>query len=399
MKTFMIMLLSATAALALQIEEYAQVNFNSDSIVYGEGLRKDITAGLRLTGENWNLVLTEDWATAGEGASLNRFYNSRLESNLAGSVRLGNFRISPDIQLDLDLDSSAVVLPHSEGAGYRNSAVRPAMTLSWSVPQVLEVSGTGRYWVRDVAALDSDTDTEWSEVQYGGQALWHTPLGAYLSVGGFAHNTKLDSYDYNENWSRVDIAAGYTPAKFPAMTFIRAEAEYSLYNGQDYTGMDLPERFTARLRAVQNVARNLTFNVTVSQAADFYEDATAIGPFQGALRTRFKFAGWGNEPSSVTLTGQFTQSAVTTRLGEMEGRVSLYSGLSALITGKLWYGPSSVINTGGYRVREIIGGGLEFRMSNGLNSFVIYEHEASDLNSDKAWGRIRGGIGFYPVSH
>jgi len=97
--------------------------------------------------------------------------------------------------------------------------------------------------------------------------------------------------------------------------------------------------------------------------------------------------------------GQFTESSVTTRLGEIEGRLSLYSGLSALMTGRLWYGPSSVENTGGYRTREIIGGGLEFRMDNGLNTFVVYEREASNLEPNEVWGRVRGGIGFYPASH
>jgi len=70
---------------------------------------------------------------------------------------------------------------------------------------------------------------------------------------------------------------------------------------------------------------------------------------------------------------------------------------NALVTGKLWNGPSSDAGTGGYRTREIIGGGLEFRMNNGLNTFVIYEREASDLTDTEVWGRIRGGLGFYPA--
>ena len=399
MKTIAVLLLAACSLFAVTMEEYAQVNFASDSIVYGEGLRKDVTAGFRLTGNNWDVTLTEDWVTAGEGSSLERFYQSRLESNLEGRMHFGGFTVNPEVQFDLDMDSAEIVLPLSLGEGYRNSNLQPAMSLVYTIPGILEVTGTGRYWVRDVAALDSDLDTDWSEVQYGGQALWNTPLGPYLSVGGFSHQTKLEGYGYDESWSRVDIAAGYQPLQLPTSTVISTEAEYSLYTGEDYTGMGLPDRFTARLRAVQNLARNLTFNLTFSQAADFYEDETAFGPFQSALRTRFKFAGWGDVPSSVTLGGQLTESSVVTRLGEIEGRLGLYSGLSALVTGKLWYGPSSVENTGGYRTREIIGGGLEFRMENGLNTFVLYEREASNLEPNEVWGRVRGGIGFYPASH
>ena len=399
MKTIIILFLAACSVLAVSIEEYAQVNFASDSLNYGEGVRKDVIAGFRVTGETWDISLNEEWVTNGQGAILPRFYTNRLKSSLEGRIRFGGLTVNPEFHYDIDLDSSQIVYPLSLGEGYRNSSLQPAMTLAYELPGVLEVSGTGRYWIRDAAALNSDLDSDWSELRYGGQALWHTPIGAYLAVGGVSHQTKLDAYEYDASWSRVDVAAGYTPLRFPTRTFITAEAEYSLYTGEDYTGMLLPDRFTGRLRAVQDVARNVTFNVTLSQAADFYEEETAFGPFQAAIKTKFRFAGWGDVPSSITVGGQFTESSVTTRRGDIEGRLSLVSGLSALMTGSLWYGPSSVANTGGYRTREVIGGGLEYRMANGLNTFVIYEREASNLDPDEVWGRIRGGLGFYPAAH
>jgi len=398
MKSIFILLLAASAVLAVSFEEYAQINGVSDSLTYGDGLRKDVIAGFRVTGESWNITLNEDWVTNGEGSLLERFYRNHLESDLEGSIRFGGFTVNPEFKLDMDLDSSGIVLPLSIGEGYRNSAVIPAVSISYDVPGLFEISGTGRYWMRDVAALGSDIDTEWSEMRYGGQALWHTPVGAYLAVGGVSHQTALDTYGYDQSWSRVDIATGYRPLRLPTQTVVSAEVEYSLYNGEDYTGMLLPDRLTTRLRAVQNLAGNVTFNVTFSQAADFYENETAFGPFQSAVRTRFKFSGWGDVPSSITVGGQLTESFVTTRLGEIEGRISLYSGLSALMTGKLWYGPSSVQNTGGYRTREIIGGGLEFRMKNGLNTFAIFEREASNLDPNEIWGRVRCGVGFYPAA-
>lgn len=399
MKSIFILLLAASAVLAVSFEEYIEINGVSDSLSYGSGFRKDIAAGLRVTGKTWDIALSENWVTNGEGAILDRFYGSRLESHLEGRVRFGGLTVNPEFQYDMDADSALVVYPLSLGEGYRSSAIQPAMTLAFELPGVFEVSGTGRYWIRDSAALNSDLDAGWSEARYGGQALWYTPVGGYLSVGGVSHQTRLDAYEYDASWSRVDLAAGYTPLRFPARTFITAEAEYSLYTGEDYTGMSLPDRFTARIRAVQDIARNLTLNVTFSQAADFYNEETAFGPFQGSLRTKFRFAGWGTTPSSIVVGGQLTESAVTTRTGEIEGRLSLYSGLSALVTGRLWYGPSSVENTGGYRTREVIGGGLEYRMDNGLNTFVVYEREASNLDPSEVWGRIRGGIGFYPAAH
>jgi hypothetical protein len=58
-----------------------------------------------------------------------------------------------------------------------------------------------------------------------------------------------------------------------------------------------------------------------------------------------------------------------------------------------------VAGTGGYRTREIAGGGLEYRMDNGLNTFVMYEREGSNLGPNEVWNRIRAGIGFYPAPH
>lgn len=398
MKIFAVVLLAVASCFAVDFEGYARMSAVKDSINYGEGIRNWGMGGFRISGDSWNIHLDADKVMSGEGAVVPRYFRNHLEAQLEGRFTFGRFTVNPEIQLDKDIDSAMVVLPLSLGEGYRNSVLRPGLSLSYSLPGVFEVSGTGRYWKRDITALDSDVeDTEWTDLNYGADAVWHTPVGGYLAVGGVSHQTRLDGFDYDRSWSRVDIAAGYEPLKFPSMTFLTAEAEYSLYTGEDYTGATLPDRFTARLRAVQNVARNVMFNVTFSQAADFYEDETRFGPFQSAIRSQYKFSGWGSSPSSIMIGGQLTESAITTRLGELEGRISLVSGLSALITGKLWYGPSSVAGTGGYRTREIIGGGLEFRMNNGLNTFVIYEREASNLAPNDVWGKIRGGVGFYPA--
>lgn len=398
MKHFAVLLLAGATAFALSFEGYAQMNVVSDSINYGEGIHNWGQGGFRMNSSNWNILLNASRVVSGEGAVIPRFYRNHLETHLEGRITFGGFTVNPEIQFDKDIDSAVVVLPLSLGEGYRNSALRPGLSLGYSLPGIFEINGTGRYWKRDVVALDSDVDdTEWTEMSYGGDVLWHTPIGGYLAVGGISHQTKLDGFDYDRSWSRMDISAGCMPVNFPARTFVTAEAEYSLYTGEDYTGLALPNRFTARLRAVQNVARNVMFNITFSQAADFYEDETRFGPFQSAIRTQYKFSGWGNVPSSIMIGGQLTESAITTRLGELEGRISVVGGLSALITGKLWYGPSSVAGTGGYRTREIIGGGLEFRMNNGLNTFIIYEREASNLAPNDVWGKIRGGVGFYPA--
>jgi hypothetical protein len=399
MKYTAVLLLVTACVFAVDFEGFARMQAVSDSINYGEGVHNWGLGGFRVTGSNWNILLNADKVMSGEGAVVPRYYRNHLEASLEGRVSFGGFTVNPEIQLAKDIDSAYVVLPLSIGEGYRNSALRPGLSLSYSLPGVFEVNGTGRYWKRDIYALDSDVEnTEWTEMSYGGDVLWHTPVGGYLAVGGISHQTKLDGFEYDRNWSRIDISAGVRPLHFPTMTFVTAEAEYSLYTGEDYAGTGLPDRFTARLRAVQDVARNVMFNITFSQAADFYDDETRFGPFQSAIRGQYKFAGWGSIPSSILVGGQLTESSITTKLGEVEARISLVGGLSALVTGKLWYGPSSVaVVPGGYRTREIYGGGLEFRMNNGLNTFVIYEQEASTLASNESWGKIRGGLGFYPV--
>ena len=397
MKTLALLLLVVTAVFALDFESYAQINVVSDSINYGEGIARKGSLGFRMDGTNWDLILDVNKVCRGEGAVVPRFVRDQLETSLESRIRFGGFTVNPEIQYTMEIDSVDLVLPVQLGEGYRNSAMRPGLSLAYSLPGVFEVKGSGKYWTRDVTALSSDADAEWTEMYYGGDAVWHTPVGAYIGVGGVSYQTKLDALGYDESWSRIDVSAGYTPFDFPTRTIVSAEAEYSLYTGEDYTGLGLPNRFTARIRAVQNVAQNVLFNITFSQATDVYEDETRFGPFQSAIRTRYKFTGWGNVPSSITLSGQLTESAITTRLGEVEGRISIVSGLSALVTGKLWYGPSSVAGTGGYRTREIVGGGLEFRMPNGLNTFVVYEREASNLSPNEVWGKIRGGVGFYPA--
>ncbi len=397
MKVLAMLLFVVTVVFAADFESYAQINVASDSINYGEGIARTGNLGFRMDSANWDLVLGVNKICRGEGAVIPRFTRDQLEANLEGRIKFGGFTVNPEIQYTMMIDSADVVLPLQHGEGYRNAAMRPGLSLSYSLPGVFEINGSGKYWSRDVTALESDADAEWTEMYYSGDVLWHTPVGGYLAVGGISHQTKLDALDYDQSWTRVDLAAGYTPIDFPTRTIVSTEAEYSLYTGEDYTGLGLPNRFTARLRAVQNVARNVMFNITFSQAADFYEDETRFGPFQSAIRSQYKFSGWGSVPSSIMVGGQLTESAITTRLGEVEGRISLYSGLSALVTGKLWYGPSSVAGTGGYRTREIVGGGLEFRMNNGLNSFVVYEREASNLTPNDVWGKIRAGVGFYPT--
>ena len=395
MKTLALLLLVVTVGFALDFEGFAQMNVVSDSIHYGEGIGKWGQFGFRMDGANWDLLLDADKISRGEGAVVPRFTRDRLETSLEGRIHFGGFTVNPEIQYTIDIDSADVVLPLQLGEGYNDSALRPGLSLAYTLPGVFEINGSGKYWTRDVTALNSDA--EWTEMCYGGDVLWYTPVGGYLAVGGVSHQTKLDALGFDESWSRVDVSAGYAPFNFPTRTTVSAEAEYSLYTGEDYTGLGLPDRFTARLRAVQNVAQNVVCNITFSQAADFYEDETRFGPLLSAIRTRYKFSGWGDVPSSIVLSGQLTKSAITTRLGEIEGRISIVNGLSALITGKLWYGPSSVEGTGGYRTREIIGGGLEFRMQNGLNTFVVYEREASNLAPNEVWGKIRGGVGFYPA--
>lgn len=399
MKYFLITitLLIFSSALAVNYEAYAQMNFRSDSTNYGEGISRWGQAGFRADGNNWDVSLTVENKRNGEGAALPRYITNNLSTTLESRIKFGNFTINPEVNFQIDQDSVLVVLPQSFGEGYRNQVLNPALSMKYTMPQLFEINVSGRQWGRDVLVLESDTDTEWSNMLYSGDILWHTPIGGYLAVGGISHQTKLEALDYDQSWSRVDVAAGYTPLQFPTRTIVSAEAEYSLYTGDDYTGAALPNRFTARLRAVQEITRKIVCNVTFSQAADMYEEDNVLGPFQSAIRTKYKFNGWGNSPSSITVTGQLTESAISTKLATIESRISLYSGFSALVTGKLWNGPSSVAGTGGYRTREIIGGGLEFRMNNGLNTFVIYEREASDFSNTEVWGRIRGGLGFYPA--
>jgi hypothetical protein len=271
MRTLAVLLLAAGISTAVSFQEYVQIDGVSDSLTYGDGIRNDVLAGIRADGGSWNVKFDANWVTAGDGALLERYHGNVLKTHLESRIRLGNFTVNPEMGFDLYIDSALIVLPRSGGEGYRNSALRPALSLSYAVPGLYEVRGMGAYRVRDVAALGSDLDTEWSEVLYGGNALWHTPLGAWVSLGGVSHTTTLDGTGFDASWSRVDIFAGYRPLRLPSRTFVFAEAGVSMYTGEDYTGMGLPDRFTARLRAVHDITRNLTCNITFFQAADMYD--------------------------------------------------------------------------------------------------------------------------------
>jgi hypothetical protein len=398
MKTI-IVLFWAASCMALGVEEYARFAVAQDSVNYGGGTCLDASAGVRLFQGPWQFNLDQTYRkTPEDNAALQRFSRNRSETTLAVRYQTGGITVRPDFRFTTDLDSSGVVLPRSEGIGERSNTVRPGLNLGWELPGTVKLNAYGRYWSRSVSGQD-DQDLSWAETRAGGGAIWYTPLGIDLGVSGMSHNTGIDEVDFDETYSRVNFAASLAPRTLPTRTQVMADLAWSVQSGGDHNGTPLPDRATARVRAVQTLARNLTFNFTVCQTIDFDEDVTRLAAYQAGARLRYAFTGWGEHPSSVSLYGQGTESFISTRFGEIETRVGVYRGLSVLVNGRIWEGPSSIPGTGGTRRRETYGGGLEYRMKNGLSAWFLIRRQASELEYTEVWNSFQGGLAFYPAAH
>lgn len=398
MKT-LIVLFWAASCFAVGVEEYARVSVAGDSVNYGGGSYFDASAGIRLFQGPWRFTLDQTYRKASEdNAALPRFSRNRSETTLSVRYRAGGFTVRPDFRFTTELDSSGVVLPRSEGIVERGTTVRPGLNIGWESPGTVRLNAYGRYWNRSVSDQE-DQDLSWAETRAGGGAVWFTPVGIDLGVSGMSHNTGIDETGFDETLTRVNFAASLSPRRIPTQTQVSADLAWTLQTGDDHNGTPLPDRATARVRAVQTLARNLTFNFTVCQTIDFDEDATTLAAFQAGARLRYAFPGWGDHPSSVSLYGQGTESFVSTRSGELETRVGVYRGLSVLVNGRIWEGPSSVPGTGGTRTRETYGGGLEYRMKNGLSAWFLIRRQASELKYTEVWNSFQGGLAFYPAAH
>lgn len=400
MKTVILLLSGVFAGcFALGVEEYARITVTGDSINLGGGPYFDASAGVRLFQGPWHMGLEQTYSKASEdNAALPRFSLNRSETTLFLRYRTGGFTVRPDFRFTVDFDSARVVLPLSEGEAVRNSTVRPGLRAAWEMPGTVRVTGFGRHWNRTVMNMD-DEDLSWAETSAGGGAVWYTPLGVDLGIGGLSRKTSMDGIDFHRTHSRVDIAASLHPGRIPTRTQVMADLVWSFQAGEDHNGDQLPDRATARVRAVQTLARNLTFNFTLSQTLDFNGEETVLAAFQGGARLRYSFAGWGDRPSTVSLYGQGTESFITTRFGEVESRVGVHRGLSVLLQGRVWEGPSSIPGTGGTRRRETFGGGLEYRMKNGLSAWFLLRRHASGLEYTEVWNSLQGGVSFHPAAH
>ncbi len=390
---------AAGLCMALGVEEHAGFAVVQDSILYGGGMYFDASAGVRLFSGPWVMRLEQTYRKAsGDGAALPRFSRNRSETTLNFGYIEGAFSVEPEFRFVTDLDSSTVVLPASEGVAERGSTLRPGLKLAWKAPGDVTLNAFGRYWNRGGAGFE-DGELSWTETMAGGGAVWTSPLGVSLGIGGLAGNTAIDETGFDRGYSRVNVAASLTSGRAPAGTQLTADMVWSFQGGDDHNGNPLPDRATGRVRAVQTLARNLTFNFTVAQTLDFDDGTTRLAAFQAGARLRLAFRGWGDHPSSVGLYGQGTRSFVTTGFGELETRVGVYRGLSVLLGGKIWKGPSSIAGTGGSRRRETYGGGLEYRMKNGLSAWFVFRRQASELEYTETWNSIQGGVAFHPAAH
>ncbi len=400
MKTAMLLLFWAFACcMGLGIEEYARIAVNDDSVNYGGGAYLDASAGVRLFQGPWRFQLEQTYRKAsGDDAALPRFSTHRSETTVSLNYSQGGFTVRPDFRFTADIDSAAVVLPRSEGVAVRDNTLRPGLHVQWGVPGTVRLNAFGRLWNRSVSDQDQQ-DLSWAETRAGGGAVWYTPLGIDIGVSGVSHNTSIEGTGFDETYGRVDLAASLAPRRLPTRTQVMADLAFSVMSGDDHNGSSLPDRATARLRAVQTLARNLTFNFTVCQTLDFDQDQTRLAAFQAGGRLRLAFAGWGDHPSSVSLYGQGTESFISTRFGELETRVGVYRGLSVLVSGRIWEGPSSIPGTGGTRRRESYGGGLEYRMKNGFTGWIVLRRQASELEYTETWNSIQGGLAFHPAAH
>lgn len=392
-KTLPLLLLLPALGFSASLDGWMDVQTGGDSLSPEPG-RLEL-GGMLSTG-NWTLILEEQYSHEDTSGIVPRILNTYSQTDVDFIMNAGPVTINPDLCWTVDLgDKPELVLPVQAGVAYREGCIRPGLSLAADFAENYHVFVRGLYWNRDLKQEDG-YDLAWTETRLNG-GISCEASGLTLSMSGLYHKTNSDFIDYESTWGRFDIAFSTEPQSLPAHFYVTGDVKYSFYNGTNYIGDDLADRFTTRIRLTRMVIPSLAVNTTFESVID-YDGEIRPACTSAESRILYRFMRSGEVPSVITLSGKLSTSSIRTERAALFSRINFYRGLSLLLNAEARCTPTSVAGAGDTRKRIIFGPGLEYQLGTTLRVWGIIEQERTELEEVEVWYRVRTGLEFYPGS-
>ncbi len=392
-KTLPLLLLLPALVFAVSLDGWMDVQTGGDSLSPEPGR---IELGGMLGTGNWTLILEEQYSHEDTSGIVPRILNTYSQTDVDFIMNAGPVTINPDLCWTVDLgDKPELVLPVQAGVAYREGCIRPGLSLAADFAENYHVFVRGLYWNRDLKQEDG-YDLAWTETRLNGGISCETS-GFTLSMSGLHHETNSDFIDYESTWGRFDISLITEPQSLPAHFYVTGNVKYSFYNGTNYLGDDLADRFTTRIRLTRMVIPSLAVNTTFESVID-YDGEIRSACTSAESRILYHFMRSGEVPSVITLSGKLSTSSIRTEHAALFSRINFYRGLSLLLNAEARCTPTSVARAGDTRKRIVFGPGLEYQLGTTLRVWGIIEQERTELEEVEVWIRVRTGLEFYPGS-
>lgn len=383
----------AAAALGTTLTQYGSVHFSADSMA-GAPARTEVTWTAILDAGSMGLQLEDRFLLADSGGTVPRWNREGNDLLLSARASFDRFLLKPDIRWQTATSGDSILLgvPNATRLS-QGDMLRPGATIEAYLGPV-SLHGFGRYWQRDLYA-STDEESGWQSTGYGGGASWVTPLGARVGVSGTYRGHTADVPELDRDWSRTDIMISTRPMQLPARTQVLADLEYSLYAGEDYTGGEIADRLSGRVRAVQSISQTVSYNMTMAAAMDYCEDGWSVASGMAAARLRFLLDRGGEIPSVLSLGSSFSTSVFSTAHFDLFSRFNIYRGLSLLGNIDARRTPTDVSGAPESRRSLVLGGGAEYQLRDNVRCWMMLEQERTEYQETENWGRMRAGLDLY----
>ena len=321
MRYFASALLIAAVGFSATLSQYGRVSFQGDSLA-GSPARTEITWGAMLDAGSLQLDVRDSYLTADAGGTVPRWTRGGNDLLVSARASFDRFLLKPDLRWQTAMEGDSIQLgvptatPLAQG-----DVIRPGGTVSFEAED-FQLYGFGRYWQRSMTA-PTDEESNWASSAFGGGGSWITPLGAVLGVSGTSRSHTADVPELDRDWSRLDLSVSAKPLRLPARTQVMADMKYSLYTGEDYTGGEIADRLSMRVRAVQSLSPSVSYNMTMATALDDGEDGWSVAKGMAGARVLFILDRGGEVPSTLNIGSSFSSSVITTTCFDLFSRVNV----------------------------------------------------------------------------
>lgn len=394
MRYIAIFLFVSATAMAATLEQYGGVTYRSDSLA-GSPARTEITWGALLDTGPLQLEVQDSYLVSDSGGTVPRWTREGNDLLVSARASFDRFLLRPDLRWQTAMKGDSILLgPPFADPVSQGDVLRPGGTLEADLGSV-HLYGFGRYWQRDMYTADG-LEAGWTSTGYGGGGTWTTPMGAILGVSGVSRSHDADFKELYSDWSRLDLSLASRPLQLPARTMVMADLEYSLYTGEDYTGAEIADRVSGRVRAVQSLSTTVSYNMTMAVAMDHHEDHWTVAKGMAGARMLFILDRGGRVPSTLNIGSSFSSSVLSTTCLDIFSRAHIYRGISLLGRIDARRTPTDIAGAPETRRSVVLGGGLEYQMGKNLRCWMMIEQERTEYQDVENWGRIRGGLDVFP---